>query len=313
MTGILGLGSYLPPHVMTNDDMAKIVDTSDEWIVTRTGIHSRRMAKDETTLDMAEKAARAALLDAGVEASELSFVLVSTVTAEITTPTVAASLLGRLGATCPAMDINAACTGFLYGLRAACGMLSEGQKALVIGSEKLSRLVNWEDRATCVLFGDGAGAAVIGPGGHAILEMELHAVSDTKGALGVEGANLFEDGKLRPSIITMNGQEVYKFATRTLARDIASVAAAASVPVENIAWVVPHQANERILRSGAEKLGIPPEKFFSNIDHTGNTSSASVPIALTELAAKGILHSGDIVVLAAFGGGFTSGAALLKW
>lgn len=313
MTGILGLGAYLPPHVMTNDDLAKIVETSDEWIRTRTGIASRHIAKEETTLDLAEKAALAALRDAAVQPDEISLVLVTTVTSEFQTPSLASTLCGRLGISCPAMDINAACTGFIYGLRTAARMIEDGGKALLVSAEKLSRMVNWEDRTTCVLFGDGAGAAVIGPGGHEILEVELHGAPDSKGALVMEGANMLEDGRVRPSVIRMNGQEVYKFATRTIASDIASVAGKAGIALPDIAWVVPHQANERIMRSGAEKLGISFDRFFSNIDHTGNTSSASVPIALTELAGKGILHDGDIIALAAFGGGFTSGAAMLRW
>ncbi len=309
---ILGLGGYLPEKILTNDDLAKMVDTNDEWIAARTGIRARHIAAaEETTLDMAEKAARQALERAGNP--DISLVIVTTVTGETITPTVASLLTGRLGIDCPAFDLNAACTGFLYGLKAVGGMIAPGENALIVGAEKLSRLVDWEDRATCVLFGDGAGAMVVGEGGHEILNIELFGKADMKSALTIEGVNYMQDGSISPSKISMNGPEVYKFATRTIVKDVRVSLEKTGLAVDDIDYFVAHQANARIILSGAEKLGLPEEKIFLNIDHTANTSSATIPIALTELEDTGMLRGGDIIALAAFGGGFTSAAGLIRW
>ncbi len=305
--GIIGLGHYVPEKVLTNEDLEKMVDTNDEWIRTRTGIEERRIA-DETidTSDMAYYAAVRALEDANVHAEDLDMILVATVTPDQPFPSVACRLQQRLGARrIAAMDISAACSGFMYGLTTAEQFIKSGgyKKILVVGVEKLSKITNWEDRNTCVLFGDGAGAAVVGPvsEGKGILSYEL-------GADGSGGDHLYQD-----EYIVMNGREVFKFAVRQMGESAVNVIEKAGLKKEDVDYLIPHQANIRIMEAARERLGIPPEKMSKSIHKYGNTSAASIAIALSEDVKEGKIKDGDNIVLVGFGGGLTWGAVALRW
>lgn len=320
MTTILSTGHQLPETVWTNDDLATMVDTSDEWIRTRTGIERRHIAKDESALDLAEQAARQALAQAGVAAEELGLIVCACFTAESATPSLSCALLRALDAKCPAFDLNAACSGFLYALGAAKALIADlqlDQPVLVLGVELLSRITNWADRSTCVLFGDGAGAAVLkrdDPAGHEILYNHIMAYADKKHVLEVPGINhQGPDVQLAPSLLAMNGPEVYKFATRTMVKDIRAALAKLGLNAADIRYYVPHQANIRIIQSAASLLKVSEERFFVNIQEVGNTSCASVAIALDELARSGKLQKGDLVLLSAFGGGLTSAVSVIRW
>ncbi len=313
MIGIRGTGRALPKSAMTNEDFAKIVDTSDEWIVSRTGIRSRQIAKDETALDLCVEAARHALDSAHIDPQDLGLIVVATVTPDTATPSMACLVLKELGATCPAFDLNAACSGFLYGVIAAQA-LSPDRPALVIGCELLSRVTNYQDRTTCVLFGDGAGAAVIAPteGPGAILAERYMAYPDEKNSLIIHGLNCGPEDMKGRSYLIMDGQEVYKFATRVLTDDIEWILQKAAIGADEVAWYIPHQANIRIIKTAASRIKVPIERFYTNIERTGNTSSASIPIALDELLRSGQTKTGDLILLSAFGGGLTSGSLLFR-
>ena len=316
MTAILGTGHSLPVKRLTNRELAVMVDTSDEWIISHTGISERRiLGPEESALSLSLEAARQALAAAHVQPEALGLIVCATFTSETMTPSLGALVMRALGAACPAFDLNAACSGFLYALEVARKTCPE-KPVLVVGCEILSRVTDWTDRASCILFGDGAGAAVIGPCNEAnrgIIDISWMNHPDTTDALVVEGMNHTREGKLQPSVIHMDGREVYKFATRVLAEDIRAVAHNNGLAVSDIDWFVPHQANIRIIRWAAQALEVPMERFYINIDRLGNTSCASVIIALDELVRSGDLHAGQTVVMAAFGGGLTSGAALLRW
>lgn len=316
MIGILGTGRCLPEKVMTNEDWAGLVDTSDEWIVSRTGIRSRRFATNEAALDLTLSAARTALEKAGVRAEDLGLIVCATLSGDNICPSLSCELLKALGASCPAFDVNAACTGFLYALGAAQGMMGD-KPALIVATELMTRLFDFTDRSTCVLFGDGSGAAVLGQAsdGRGILYNKLMAYPDEKKSLLIPGINHKdgESGKLVPSYVQMDGGEVYKFATRVMAADISEALAAQNLTLDDVAYFVPHQANMRIIQTAGKLLGVPMERFFVNIDHVGNTSCASVAIALDELACSGRIKSGDIIVMSVFGGGFTSATTIIRW
>lgn len=323
--GILGLGAYTPERVMTNEDWSRLVDTSDEWILERTGISRRRFAAEgETTVDMAEAAARRALADAGVSPEQLDEIIVATDTPEVYTPDTAAFLQYRLGAReIPAYDLaGSGCAGFLQALDVARTRSREGgRRILVVAVELISRLMNWEDRATCVLFGDAAGAAVVGPGERPI-EM-VAAVSGTDGSQA--GILTLEAGGTRVPFtleaaqkglhkkVVMEGRAVFKEAVTRMSAAARQVLAKAGVELSDVALVVPHQANQRILQAVAKSLDLPPEKLFSNVHEYGNTGSASVPLALTQAREQGRIAPGDLVLLAAFGAGFHWGAMLLRF
>ncbi|MCS7225246.1 MAG: ketoacyl-ACP synthase III, partial [Armatimonadetes bacterium] len=309
--GILGLGSYLPEKVLTNQDLEKLVDTSDDWIRTRTGIRERRIASQkETTTLMAIQAAKAALRTAQTDPAELDLIIVATVTPDYFFPATACLVQEALRApSAPAFDLLVGCTGFVYGLALAESFLKarKGRKALVIGSESLSRLVNWQDRKTCVLFGDGAGAAVLGPveEGRGFLSYDLG--SDGSGAplLSVcalpppEPALRF--GAADASFtISMNGNEVFRFAVRVMEESTKKALEKANLTVEELDLIVPHQANSRIIDAAVRRLGVPTEKVVMNVERYGNTSAASIPIALEEAFRTGRLKAGDLVVLVAF-------------
>ena len=306
----------MPARRVDNAELAAQVDTSDEWIVERTGIRSRYMAADgETTGSLATAAARAALEHAGVDASDIDLIVLATATPDQTFPSTATKVQAALGINdCIAFDVHAVCTGFLYALSVADSMLSSGNaaKALVIGAETFTRILDWEDRTTCVLFGDGAGALVLSAEetDSGILSTKLHADGRHNDLLFVDGgpSTTGTVGKLR-----MKGREVFRHAVVNLADVLNEVLAAAGLTAADVDWVVPHQANARILDATARKLGLPPEKVVVTVDQHANTSAASVPLALDTAVKDGRIKRGDLVVLEAMGGGFTWGAAALRY
>jgi 3-oxoacyl-[acyl-carrier-protein] synthase-3 len=313
---VLGLGSALPQRRVSNDELAQTVDTTDAWIVERTGIRSRYIASDgETTASLATDAARKALDHAGIAATDIDLIVLATATPDQTFPSSATKVQAALGIDdCIAFDVHAVCTGFLYALSVADSMLRSGgaKKALVIGAETFSRILDWDDRGTCVLFGDGAGALVLSAeetdGG--ILATRLHADGRHNDLLFVDGgpSTTGTVGKLR-----MKGREVFRHAVVNLAAVLNEVLAAAGLTAADVDWVVPHQANARILDATARKLGLPAEKVIVTVDEHANTSAASVPLAFDTAVKDGRIKRGDIVVLEAMGGGFTWGAAALRY
>jgi 3-oxoacyl-[acyl-carrier-protein] synthase-3 len=318
---ILGCGSYLPSRVLTNDDLAKMVDTSDAWIFARTGIKRRHIASDgEATSDLALEAAKRALKHADMAASDLDLVIVATTTPDETFPATATRIQARLGMTRgAAFDVQAVCSGFIYALSIADNFIKAGQarSALVIGAETMSRILDWSDRGTCVLFGDGAGAAVV-------TAAEGKGTSADRGILNTK---IFSDGRLHDLLYTdggvsstrtaghlrMHGKEVFKHAVTNIANAIEESTRAQGLTPRDIDWFVPHQANQRILDGTARKLGISSERVISTIAEQGNTSAASVPLALTAAVHDGRIKRGDLVLMEAMGGGFTWGAVLLRW
>lgn len=320
----VGTGSYVPDRVLTNLDLEKIVDTSDEWIVTRTGIKERRIAPPEmAATDLAQPAAERALEDAGLTAKDLDGIIVATVTPDQIFPSAGCLLQARLGASQAwSFDLSAACSGFLYSLRMAQGMIASGQAdtILVVGAELLSRLTNWEDRATCILLADGAGAAILRPGDetHRILACSLGS-DGTYGSLielpagGSRIPASEESVRAKLHTIHMKGNEVYKMGVRGMADVCLKVLEMAGHSAADVDLLVPHQANLRIIEATSKRLDIPMEKVFTNIHKYGNTSAASVPLALDEAYRTGRLKEGDLVMMVVFGGGLTWGAALVRW
>jgi len=318
---VIGCGAYLPEKILTNAELAKMVDTSDAWIVDRTGIRHRHIARDgETTSDLALNAARAALADARIDASALDMVVVATTTPDETFPAVATAIQSRLGMTRgAAFDVQAVCSGFIYALAVADNFIKAGQARtiLLIGAETMSRLMDWSDRSTCVLFGDGAGAIVLKAG-------EGRGDASDRGVLNTK---LYSDGRLHdllfvdggPSTtgttghLRMQGPDVFKHAVINISDSIQASAEESGVAVSDIDWFVPHQANQRILDSTARRLKVPAERFVSTIAEHGNTSAASVPLALNTAILDGRIKRGDLVLLEAMGGGLTWGAALIRW
>ena len=320
-TVVCGVGSYLPSRVMTNDDLAKIVDTTDEWIVERTGIHNRHIAADgELTSDLALAAAKAAIADAGIDAQEIDTIILATTTPDYTFPATAATVQAALGLHHgAAFDIQAVCSGFVYALTVADTFIKTGQSktALVIGAETFSRLLDWTDRTTCVLFGDGAGAVVVkGEAGagtnedRGILTAHLHSDGRYKDKLYVDGgpSSTGTTGHVR-----MEGREVFRHAVVNIAEAITESLEATGLTIEEIDWFVPHQANKRILDGTARRIGLPPEKVVMTVGDHGNTSAASVPLALDRAVKDGRVKRGDLVLLEAMGGGFTWGSLLFRF
>ena len=311
---IAGTGSYLPPRVMTNDEFAARLDTSDAWIRERTGIAQRHIADEsQGSSDLALEASRRALQAAGVAAAELDLILVATSTPDYVFPSTACLLQDKLGVKgSAAFDVQAVCSGFVYGLATADTFIRSGQykKALVVGAEVFSRILDWNDRGTCVLFGDGAGAVVLAadskPGIHASV---LRADGSQAGMLSVPG-NVSRGKIIGSPFLQMNGQGVFKFAVKVLEEVARETAAAAGIPIEEVDWLIPHQANVRILDATARKLGLPRERLVVTVDHHGNTSAASVPLALDEFVRAGRIRPGHRVMMQGVGGGFTWGATL---
>lgn len=319
---MLGCGSYLPEKILTNDDLAKIVDTSGEWIEQRTGIKKRHMAAaGEKTSDMATRAAERALQMAGLKGSDIDAIFLATTTPDNTFPATAVTVQDNIGMGGKgfAMDLQAVCSGFIYALATADNFIKSGQvnRALVIGAEHFTNLLDWTDRTTCVLFGDGAGAVVL----------QAHTGLGDNSDQGILNTKLFSDGRLHDMLyadggvsstgttgkLRMQGKEVFKHAVTNIAAAIMASAEAANLPLDQIDWFVPHQANQRILDGTAKKLGINPAKVISTVALHGNTSAASVPLALVTAVRDGRIQRGNLVLLEAMGGGFTWGSALLRW
>ena len=318
---VIGTGAALPETIVTNDDLVKRVDTSDEWIRERSGIRQRHFVTEgEKTSDLALAASRAALKDAGIDAGELDMVICCTTTPDETFPATATVVQARLGMTRgAAFDLQAVCSGFIYGLSVADNMIRGGQAktVLVIGAESMSRLLDFNDRTTCVLFGDGAGAVVL----------QAHHGKGDNTDQGILNTQLFSDGRLHDMLyvdggpsstrttgfLRMQGKEVFRHAVTNISAAISASADAAGIPISDIDWFVPHQANQRILDGTAKKLGIPAERVVSTVALHGNTSAASVPLALETAVRDGRIKKGDLVLLEAMGGGFTWGAALIRW
>lgn len=320
---IRGTGRYVPENIVTNDDLAKIVDTSDEWITSRTGIRERRVSTGENTSDIASIAAKNALEDAGVSVEDVDLIIVATVTPDMFTPATACIVQSKIGAKkAAAFDINAACSGFIYGINVAAQFVKSGvyNNVLVIGAETLSKIINWQDRNTCVLFGDGAGAVLVSSSTERGIGSILIASDGSKGdvlqsaALPLNNPYSREDSKYAGHHgIVMEGREVFKFATGVIVESIEEILKKEDLTMQDIKYVVPHQANLRIIDYAARKLSAEPDKFYINVDKYGNTSSASIPIALDEINKKGLLSKGDKIIIVGFGGGLTYGAALLQW
>ena len=322
--GILGTGFYVPEKIMTNADLEKIVETSDEWIVERTGIKERRIAEDNQPMsDLALRAAKAALADAGVAAEDLDLIIVATLTSDRIIPSTACMIQNLLGAKhAAAFDLSAACSGFAYAASVAAQFIETGayKKALVIGAETLSKYINWEDLNTCVLFGDGAGAAVLGQveEGYGILSFDLG--SDGSGGDAIQ---IPSSGSLMPvskesidqklNLIHMNGRDVFKFAVKAMGKTVKNSLAKIDMPQEKIDWLVPHQANIRIIESAAKRLSMPMDKVIVNIHKYGNMSAACIPIALAEAAAAKRFKKGDIIALSGFGAGLTWASCIIRW
>ena len=318
---IAGTGSYLPEKVLTNADLAQFVDTSDEWIASRTGIRERHVAAEgETTCDLAYHAALRALEAAGVAASELDLIVLGTTTPDLIFPSTACLLQHRLGANgCPAFDVNAACSGFVYALSVADKFIRSGaaKTALVVGAETLTRMLDWSDRSTCVLFGDGAGAVVLKADSETgILGTHLHADGGKKELLwNPVGVSVgFKPDEPNAGVkVLMTGNEVFKHAVKALDAVVEETLAASGLDRSQIDWLIPHQANLRIIEATAKRLDMPMERVIVTVDRHGNTSSGSVPLALDEAVRSGKVQRGQLVLLEAFGGGFTWGSVLLRY
>lgn len=339
---IKGCGKGIPRYSLHNRDLEEFLDTSHDWIVSRTGIEERRVAApDEDNVSLSLLACGQALERAGVEGRDVDLIVVATATPDRMVPSLACTLQRELGSRGPALDINAGCSGFIYALAIAFHLMRGGiaTRALVVGTETLTRIVDWRDRSTCVIFGDGAGAALLAPcpEGEGIIAASLDALGEGDGLIRAEGGGarmmaslaggLVPGNHLLPSplphlhrtwngidpFLRMDGKEVFKFAVNKLCATVKELCSAAGVGTEEVSLIIPHQANLRILAAAAERLGVPKESFFTNIQRYGNTSAASIPIALEEALRAGMIREGDLVILAGFGAGMTWGGALLRW
>lgn len=320
---IVGFGHYCPENIVTNKDLENLVDTTDEWIIKRTGIKERRISNGEGTVELAYKAALAALKNSNLSSEDIDLIIVSTISPDRMMPSTACSVQGLLGCNnAAAFDLSAACSGFVYSLITASSLLraTDKKRALVIGAETLSKMIDWSDRSTCVLFGDGAGAAIIEAS-----DDEDGIISTCFAADGKQGETSLVSGELELNTpfakeamsenrnMTMNGREVFRFAVTVLPSIVNELLEKANESIGNIKYIVPHQANSRIISEASRRLKIEENKFYVNVDKYGNTSGASVPIALSELFEKGLIKRGDKIILAAFGGGLTWAGALIKF
>jgi 3-oxoacyl-[acyl-carrier-protein] synthase-3 len=316
-TRIRGTGSYLPERLLTNRDLERMVDTSDEWIVSRTGIRSRHIAAEgELSSDLAEKAARRALQAAGMSPTDIDMIIVATTTPDVVFPSTACILQSKLGiAGCPAFDLQAVCSGFVYALATADLYIRAGQARhiLLVGTEVYSRILDWTDRSTCVLFGDGAGAAVLEAAAEpGVFGSKLHADGSHRDQLAVPG-HVCGGKVFGTPFVRMDGAAVFKFAVRVFEEVAHEVLAATDKTVADVDWFIPHQANIRIMEATTKKLGLAREKLISTVDHHGNTSAASIPLALDESVRSGKIQRGQTLLLEGVGGGFTWGAVLLRY
>ncbi|WP_313529996.1 beta-ketoacyl-ACP synthase III [Anaerotignum sp.] len=313
---VLGTGMYVPPNIVTNDELSKYVDTNDEWVMQRVGVKQRHFSINETTDEMGYKAALAALENSGVKAEEIDLILAASISGESISPSVSCMIQKHLGVSCMTMDVSAACSAFVFMLETAAGFFARGKakKVLVVGAERLSRILDWEDRGTCVIFADGAGAVVLGEG-----NSYIDSVFDVKGGSDVIdipqdiGMSPFYQGTQKKPFIHMAGQETFKFAVNAICNDTTQLMERHGLTFDDIKYIVPHQANKRIIDFASVKLKVPQEKFYVNIERYGNTSSASIPIALDEMNRKGMLKRGDLLLIPAFGGGLASATCILRW
>jgi len=318
-TRIIGTGSYLPETVVTNDDLAKIMDTSDEWISSRTGIRQRHLVKEENTTFMCAEAAKRAIANAGITVEDIDLIIVGTITADHVTPSAACEVQAAIGATrAVAFDINAACAGFLFSLHTAHAYIQSGiyKTALILGAETLSKIMDWGDRSTCVFFGDGAGAAVVQASEAGLLAFDQGSDGAKGGVLACKNRannNPLVSNEIALDYVHMDGQEVYKFAVSTVPKSIQRVLEKVELTPEDVQYFALHQANIRIIQSVAKRLKQAEDKFPISLEHCGNISAGSVPILLDEMNQKGLLKRGDKIILSGFGAGLTWGTALLEW
>lgn len=318
---IEGLGKYTPSHLVTNDQLSEIIDTSDEWIYSRTGIRSRYISKGEDTSYMAAKASEKALKNANISPLDVDFIVVATCTPDMFTPSTACIVQSIIGAdNALAFDISAACSGFIYGLDVAKAMMTSNnyKHALVIGAENLSKSLDWEDRSTCVLFGDGAGAVILSKSGNlGLMSSFCKSVGDKYKCITIEGNDVdspFVENKIiRHSKLKMDGGEVFKFATSVIVSSINKILEENNLDINDIDYIIPHQANVRIIQYAAKKLKVDMDKFYMNMEEYGNTSGASIPIALSDMCEKGLLKKDNKIILVGFGAGLTYGATLINW
>lgn len=318
---IEGLGKYTPSHLVTNDQLSEIIDTSDEWIYSRTGIKSRYISKGEDTSYMAAKAGEKALENANINPSDVDLLIVATCTPDMFTPSTACIVQSIIGAdNALAFDISAACSGFIYGLDVAKAMMASNnyKHALVIGAENLSKSLDWEDRSTCVLFGDGAGAAVLSKSDNVgLMSSFCKSVGEKYKCLTIGGNDVdspfVESKTIRHSKLKMDGGEIFKFATSVIVNLINKILEENNLDINDIDYIIPHQANIRIIQYSAKKLKVDMNKFYTNMEEYGNTSGASIPIALSDMSEKGLLKKDSKIILVGFGAGLTYGATLINW
>lgn len=320
---IIGIGGYVPERTVTNEELENIVETSDQWITSRTGIRERRISTGEKTSQIALKAAQHAIERANIKANEIDLIILATTTPDFFTPSTASLIQAELGLQdIPSFDISAGCTGFIYGLQIADKFIKSGQSkcVLIIGAEVLSKVLDWNDRNTCVLFGDGAGAAILRKSKkEGIVSTYTGSQGDLKGFLTIPAIsvkNPFLKGQLDTNNhhrIFMNGKEIFKFATHIMLKSIETLLAENKLEISDIDYIVPHQANYRIIDNVAKKLKVSGDIFYKNMDHFGNTSAASIPLALDEMIQKKMINSGSRIIMVGFGGGLTWGAILLNW
>jgi 3-oxoacyl-[acyl-carrier-protein] synthase-3 len=320
---IIGIGGYVPERTVTNEELENIVETSDQWITSRTGIKERRISTGEKTSQIALKAAQHAIERANIKANEIDLIILATTTPDFFTPSTASLIQAELGLQdIPSFDISAGCTGFIYGLQIADKFIKSGQSkcVLIIGAEVLSKVLDWNDRNTCVLFGDGAGAAILRKSKkEGIVSTYTGSQGDLKGFLTIPAIsvkNPFLKGQLDTNNhhrIFMNGKEIFKFATHIMLKSIETLLAENKLEISDIDYIVPHQANYRIIDNVAKKLKVSGDIFYKNMDHFGNTSAASIPLALDEMIQKKMINSGSRIIMVGFGGGLTWGAILLNW
>ncbi|OUP08049.1 beta-ketoacyl-ACP synthase III [Collinsella sp. An2] len=314
---IIGTGSALPERIVTNDELSTFLDTSDEWIRTRTGIRERRVISTESLDDLAVAASQRALEAAGIEASDLDLIVCSTTTSDHIMPGQGCAVAAQIGATCPAFDLSAACAGFVFALDVADGWFARGRakRVLIIAAEEMSRLIDWEDRATCVLFGDGAAACVVEAAEDGLLAMDLATSPDMRALAvpGIGGNSPFKEGERPASVLAMEGQRVFKFGVTTICSAVKRLCMEAGIEVADIDHFVFHQANERILSAAVSRLGLDDAKVGRTLETCGNISSACIPLTLDNLARSGALASGDLVAIVGFGAGLDTGSCLLRW
>lgn len=313
---IMGTGSAYPKKVLTNDDLSKIVDTNDEWISTRTGIKERHVCSDETINNLAVMAANYAIKDAGILPSDIDLIICATLGGDYITPSTGCVIQKEIGAVCPAFDINAACSGFIYALDVADSYFISGKvnKVLVVVADSISKFINWEDRATCVLFGDAAAAVVLEKGdGLKSIMLSAHGNEEVLNLPNVSGVSPWNTLEKKESYLSMNGQEVYKFAVTSMIHDVNEVMTKAGITPDKVDFVLPHQANLRIIDKAKQKLEIPEDRYYTNIERFGNTSAVGIPLLLDELNKQGKFKKGNIIAMSAFGGGLTTGACIIEW